>query len=271
VITSTTTECGAACPAIDPLFDGVACVDDTDCVGPAGAAMPCARELPGDPLGRCRCKQDADCGDGYACSDPIAGASPAGRVCRTAHGATKTAGVQVLGDAANRWAAARPIWNQHAFSVTNVDDAGAVPATHQWLRNWTQPGLNNFRQNIHGTDEPIGARADLTIRQAEVTCDDLAPTVTAEVCNRGSAEVGRGVPVAVYAATTPTRLRCRAAIAAALAPGACATVSCAWDGPAGDGTVAVDDDGTGAGAARECREDNNLRAIHVACGEPTAP
>jgi len=273
VVTSTRTACGAVCPAVDPLFDGVACVDDTDCPSQRHdlppAEMPCVRDLPGDALGRCRCQVDADCGDGYTCADPRAGATPAGAVCRASHTGAPTTGLQVLADAAHRWSTARPIWNQHAYSVTNIDDAGRVPRTSEWSRNWTTPGLNNFRQNSHAVAAVTGARPDLTVKQAKVTCDDPAPTITAEVCNRGTARAGRGLPVAVYAATTPTRLRCRTQTAAPLPPGACATVSCAWNGPPGDGTIAVDDPGTGVGVARECREDNNLLAIRVACSTTT--
>jgi hypothetical protein len=73
------------------------------------------------------------------------------------------------------------------------------------------------------------------------------------------------VPIAVYAATTPSRLRCQAQTGALLAPGSCTTVSCTWLGPAGDGAVVADDRGNGRGAVRECREDNNAMALHVAC------
>ncbi|HMG20105.1 MAG TPA: VCBS repeat-containing protein [Kofleriaceae bacterium] len=261
LIATSNASCSVACPAIDPIFDGVACVDDGDCAG----ATRCGRD-PGDPaIGRCRCAQDADCGDGYACRDPSAGPSQMGKVCLAAHTAAAATGVHVLADAADRWIAARPIWNQHAYSVTNIDAAGHVPRTSQWLRNWTQPGFDTFRANA--PRDPAAARAepDLTIRSANVTCEASAPTVSAELCNRGGQPVAAGLPVAVYAATTPSRLRCQAQTGEQLMPGGCATVSCSWLGPAGDGAIAVDDTGSGAGSVRECREDNNLLPIHVAC------
>ena len=261
LITASNASCAVSCPDVDPLFDGVACVDDGDCAG----HTRCGRDQRDDALGRCRCAADPDCGDGYACRDPIAGPAPAGKVCRAAHAAGPMTGVHVLADAADRWGTARPIWNQHAYSVTNVDAAGQVPRTSQWPRNWAQAGLNSFRQNAPAEPGAGHARPDLTIRQAKVTCGGAAPTVTAEVCNRGGLVAAAGLPVAVYAATTPSKLRCETRTAAALAPGACATVSCAWDGPAGDGAVVVDDRGDGSGAARECREDNNTRSISVRC------
>ena len=260
LITTSNASCGAACPAIDPLFDGVACIDDHDC----SAATHC-RSDGGAAIGLCRCTQDAECGDGYACRDPSAGPAAAGKVCRAAHPMTALSGVHVLTDAADRWVPARPIWNQHAYCVTNVDVAGAVPRTSAWQRNWAQAGLNSFRQNAPVDAAAAHARPDLTVRQAKATCVGGTPTVVAEVCNRGASALPAGVPVAVYASTTPSKLRCEAATLETLKPGGCATVSCVWVGPGGDGAVVVDDRGDGSGTVRECREDNNTLPVHVAC------
>jgi hypothetical protein len=261
LIATSNTSCNLQCPAVDPMFDGVACVDDGDC----NATTRCGRDPSGDALGRCRCVQDSDCGDGFACRDPAAGASPVGKVCRAAHAATATTGVQVLADTVDRWIAARPIWNQHAYSVTNVDAAGKVPATSQWQRNWAQPGLDNFRANMPADLAAPRAEADLTVRQATVACDAAGPIVSAEVCNRGNQPAAAGVPIAVYLATTPSKLRCQTQTGEALGAGACAKVSCSWLGPGGDGVVVADDRGSGSGIVRECREDNNVVAVHVAC------
>jgi hypothetical protein len=265
LVTTSNTNCGSTCPAIDPQFAGLACVDDTDCPSRSATPMACVRDQASDARGRCRCHADADCGDGLVCGDH---SSPGGHVCLAAHGTTALAGVQVLGDALDRWTTARPIWNQDAYSVTNIDDDGGVPRTSAWLRNWTEPGLNSFRANAHASAAITSARPDLTVKQAKVTCDPAAPTVSAEICNRGSAPVAGGVPVAVYAQTTPTKLRCQSETAAPLAPGGCTTVSCAWIGPSGDGAIVVDDRGDGLGIARECREDNNVLAVHVGCAGP---
>lgn len=248
-----------ACPAIDPLFDGAACEDDWDCP----AASPCRRDQPSDAAGRCRCVEDADCGAGYACADPIAGPAVAGRVCRAAHPQIGLAGVRVLADQPDRWGSARPIWNQHAFSVTHVDAAGRIPRTSQWATNWTQRGLNDFRTNVPADGVAIDALPDLTVRSAVPSCVDGAAAIAVEVCNRGTQPVGAGLPVAGHAETG--ELGCQTATAAPLAPGACATVSCPWTGPSGAGFVAVDDRGNNWGSDRECREDNNQLAISVGC------
>ncbi len=261
IVSTSNTNCAVACPAVDPIFDGVQCRDDADCP----RTTTCGRENATDALGRCRCQQDSDCGgDGFVCLDPIAGPSPAGKVCRASHPATAAAtGVRVLADSLDRWVNTRPIWNQHAYSVTNVDEAGKVPRTSQWLQNWKQPGLNNFRQNTPGDGETAGAIPDLTVHQAKVTCDAGGPVITAEICNRGTEPVAPGVPVAVYDSTG--MVRCTTKTTARINPGACSTTSCTWTGGNDAGSVVADDKGDGTGIDSECREDNNKLAITVSC------
>jgi hypothetical protein len=261
IVSTSNTNCAVSCPAVDPIFDGVQCHDDADC--PRNTT--CGREQPTDALGRCRCTQDSDCGgDGFVCLDPIAGPSAAGKVCRASHppGAAAT-GVRVLADSLDRWVNTRPIWNQHAYSVTNVDSFGKIPRTSQWLQNWKQPGLNNFRQNTPGDGETAGDIPDLTVRQAKVTCDTGGPVVTAEVCDRGTEPVAPGLPVSVY--DSAGMVRCTAQTTERINPGFCSTVSCNWTGGNSGGSVVADDKGDGTGIVFECREDDNSTAIDVNC------
>jgi hypothetical protein len=257
LVTTSNASCGFACMQVDPMFDGAQCADDGDCP----STTLCGRDQAGDALGRCRCAADADCGGGFACLDPIVGPSPAGKVCRAVRAAAASTGVQVLADTADRWISARPIWNQHAYSVTNVGADGRVPRTSQWLRNWTVLGLNSFRANAPGDLTAPRAAPDLTIRQAKVTCGLAGPLIGAEVCNRGSQPVAAGLQVGVFEEHTLSRPRCRAQTAEPLPPGGCAPVSCAWTGPAGDAAIVADYRGT----VRECREDNNVMTLHVTC------
>ncbi|HWO22501.1 MAG TPA: CARDB domain-containing protein [Kofleriaceae bacterium] len=264
IVTTSNTNGNVVCPTVDPIFDGVQCHDDSDCP----AASRCGREQAADPLGRCRCAVDQDCGgDGFVCLDPIVGAPSAGRVCRASHppGAAAT-GVRVLADSVDRWVNTRTIWNQHAYSVTNIDSSGKVPRTRDWARNWTQPGLNNFRQNTPGDGLPPGAIPDLTVRRAKATCEPSGgATITAQICNRGTEPVAPGLPVAVYADGAPAERRCTGTTTGRLAPGTCTEVSCLWTGGSGDGYVAADDRGDGTGTGTECREDNNLLPVKVDC------
>ena len=263
IISTSNTNCGITCPAIDPIFDGVQCLDESDCP----AATTCVREQAADVNGRCRCGQDADCGgDGFVCRDPIAGPSPAGMVCRAEHPGPSTAfGVRVLADRVDRWVNTRTIWNQHAYSVTNVTESGAIPRTSSWTRNWTVPGLNNFRQNAPGDGQGATRIPDLTIKSVAATCAGADPTIDVEVCNRGTEPVADGLAIAVYASGPPAQLACVAHTPAILDPGQCVVASCAWPGGSGDITVTVDDDGTGAGQNLECKEGNNTASSTVQC------
>jgi hypothetical protein len=66
-------------------------------------------------------------------------------------------GVVVYRDAMDLWADSRPVWNQHAYAVTNVGDRGEVPPPGPATPNWRTPGLNSFRANAQGpADLEIG-------------------------------------------------------------------------------------------------------------------
>jgi outer membrane protein assembly factor BamB len=56
---------------------------------------------------------------------------------------TNAPGLQVIGDADDRWIQARRIWNQHTYHVTNVREDGTIPAVEP--PNWES--LNTFRTN----------------------------------------------------------------------------------------------------------------------------
>src|SRR4029077_13202537 len=91
------------------------------------------------------------------------------------------AGVRVFSDPKLAWVRTRSIWNEHAYHITNVNDDGTMPAME--LPNWTQPGLNNFRQN----KQPGGefAAPDAIISVAPVCGSPFA--IAATVRNIGEA------------------------------------------------------------------------------------
>ena len=157
----------------------------------------------------------------------------------------------------------RRIWNQHTYHVTNVDEDGRVPALE--ARNWDNPSLNNFRQNV----QPGGLfdAPDLTATLGTVACGSYVEA-TALVKNQGAAKVVAGLEVSLYAKdaqgtaalqTVPTKTT--------LYPGGTETVSFSVKTPAAYATqtiefyVKVDDDGSGGGGtANECNEANNQSA-----------
>ena len=64
-------------------------------------------------------------------------------------------GLFVYRDPQNRWMPTRGIWNQWAYSITNVNPDGSIPSPAQ--PNWRSPGLNNYRVNALPVAERTGA------------------------------------------------------------------------------------------------------------------
>jgi hypothetical protein len=109
-------------------------------------------------------------------------------------------GVAVFGDKNNSWVGTRTLWNQHAYSVTNVCDQrdaacapnasyGTVPAT--MVTNWQQPWLNNFRQNVQ--DKGLFDAPDAIV---SLTASCGSPVgLTVSLRNAGPAALPAGVEV----------------------------------------------------------------------------
>lgn len=176
-------------------------------------------------------------------------------------------GFLVLRDPQDRWVASRPIWNQHAYSITNVTDDGRIPKASSVLRNWEQPGMNNFRQNAQGELGAL-ALADLTVQMEGLSalCSGRAGplSLTSRVCNRGTNPVQDGATIAFYAvpkgapldpATAPAV--CTVKTATLLTPGTCTSVSCTGEIGAGDDVYVVADP---AGEIADCHPGNNVGA-----------
>lgn len=58
-------------------------------------------------------------------------------------GEPTSGGVQIL--SSPDWQRARGSWNQYSYNITNIDDAGQIPATP--AHNWQSSKLNSFRAN----------------------------------------------------------------------------------------------------------------------------
>ena len=160
-----------------------------------------------------------------------------------------------------RWVATRPVWNQHAYAVTNVNDDGTIPRNSEWARNWRSEGLNNFRQNSPGEGAGAGLMPDLTMRNASFTCVGGAVDINVEACNRGTEPVADGVAVNIYDGST---LVCTTTTNGVLRPGFCELVTCTWDNPPTtpvDLTAVVDNDATSKGDHVECIETNNVITV----------
>lgn len=176
-----------------------------------------------------------------------------------------TVGILVLSDPRHRWMPARPLWNQHGYHITNIEDDLSVPAyeTPIW-ESW-----NNFRGAEQGIAGSPAGIADFTARVPHL--GDGGPmdcatrwTLYADLCNRGAGVAQKGVKGSFYLkdprmnADPPL---CIAQTKGALKPGACETVSCDWQMPSTFRTdlwFRANDDGTVRPPREECRADNDL-------------
>ncbi|MCA9665328.1 MAG: VCBS repeat-containing protein [Myxococcales bacterium] len=170
-----------------------------------------------------------------------------------------TQGVYVLQDPKNRWMSSRPLWNQHAYHITNINDDLSVPLVAK--NNWDT--WNNFRQNTQGllkTEEPA---PDLTTASASgidsASDCKTAWVLQARVCNRGTNRTGAGVVAGFYDGDPNgggTKL-CTGQTTGALDPGQCEVVKCTWQNPTKtslDLWIKADDEDREV----ECKELNNL-------------
>ncbi|MBL8788238.1 MAG: VCBS repeat-containing protein, partial [Deltaproteobacteria bacterium] len=97
-------------------------------------------------------------------------------------------GITVLGSATNSWSPARPVWNQHAYNISNVGDDLSIPPVP--VKNWTR--WNNFRAGAP-VEGLANWRSDLFVADwefCEAGCDE-GPfgILTIVIGNRGRLDV----------------------------------------------------------------------------------
>ncbi|MFT3765262.1 MAG: VCBS repeat-containing protein [Minicystis sp.] len=185
--------------------------------------------------------------------------------------ANAQSGVRVFGDGNNSWVRTRRVWNQHAYHVTNVNEDGSIPL-HE-LANWTQPGLNDFRQNKQPGSEFSAPDAVVTIGPRCTGSYALAATVR----NIGQAALPAGVVVGFYEGAPPNGVKLGSGTTTKLLyPAESEAVVLAVANPSAgvvNGTTpvyAVADDGAPPHPSwHECRTDNNQsEATFAGCSVP---
>lgn len=185
-------------------------------------------------------------------------------------------GITVWGDKANSWVGTRTIWSQHAYSVSNVCDSrdsacdppniyGSIPTAQK--PNWTQPWLNNFRQNVQ--DKGIFDAPDVTVK-VDVLCTNPI-VVKVSVRNIGLAGLPAGVTVAVFVDQNGAQTQLGTAVTTKpLLPGQTEVLDvtvpsgAAKPGDGFFGEVVIDPNNK---KFNECREDNNKSpTVKAKCG-----
>lgn len=170
-------------------------------------------------------------------------------------------GLSVYRDVADSWAPARQTWNQHQYSITNINDDLSVPTTA--TQNFTV--YNNWHSAM-ALPPGEALAADVTgeiLQLCELDCDAGSLRVLVRVNNTGSAVIPAGLPIALYGTTSDDPvLLATSATGADLNPEvSTGGIELVVDAAALDGVtglyLVVDDDGTGTGRVAECLEDDN--------------
>ncbi|MBR4985595.1 MAG: hypothetical protein IKY83_07645 [Proteobacteria bacterium] len=108
-----------------------------------------------------------------------------------------THGVRVFSSPNKDWVNTRKIYNQHAYSITNVSDDGTIPKKPK--NNWSTQNLNNFRLNVQPGATYL---PDLEIRNVSSPYECLATIpVYFEVVNVGWATADAGIPIYIWASS----------------------------------------------------------------------
>jgi len=180
------------------------------------------------------------------------------------HGDTEHWGVFVLGSADHDWRPARTVWNQHAYSITNIDENLEVPSPVP--ANW--PTYNSFRSGslTNGVDRLWVDAVPVLEGVCTDECDNGQAELIVRLGNSGTQEMPAGIPLTIYALIAETEHTL-------------ATLTTTDPIPPGQTTsgyrlsidpnqvtgatlrLVADDDGTGAGTIEECNEDNNVWVV----------
>ena len=177
-------------------------------------------------------------------------------------------GVFSYGAGADNWVPTRKVWTQHTYHVTNADGVGNVPMME--TSNWTDPLLNNFRQNVQG--EGVFNAADLTASLAiDLNKCSAELVLKATIYNEGALGVPAGIDVTFYEGNDNTGLKLGTKpTVEALLTGGSTTVTWTVPAPMGKTNYFVEvDGGVDNGIIDECDNANNGALVTDAeCPEP---
>ena len=170
------------------------------------------------------------------------------------------------------WAPTRPVWNQHGYNITNINDDLSIPSPT--VSNW--PEYNSFRSNDLRINNGQGAllvdAVPLEMEVCEVECDQGILRLVVAVGNQGLADAIDGIDFAIYTEIEGTRHLLHSHSAQYPLRNGYTTEGFVFDIntadiPEGNVIVSVDDDGTGVGQIDECNESNNIWRFDNLCAE----
>jgi outer membrane protein assembly factor BamB len=168
--------------------------------------------------------------------------------------------LSVYGDRDDTWAPARGLWNQHAYSITNVNDDLSIPQDET-------PGFTTFNRWHSAIDRGASELVDDVEGEIVGTCEDDCDAgvmrVVGRLLNRSSRELPAGVPVSLYADTDDGRVLVGTKTTVLATPSGTTGEPMEFEVDAGLAADArqlwlqADDAGTGGGVLSECSETNN--------------
>lgn len=178
-----------------------------------------------------------------------------------------THGITVWADADKRWAGSRPIWNQHAYSITNVNDDGTIPVMGSIASQFQNPDgdPNSLRQNVQGATGVSLELPDLTTTGnpvVECQAGRAIAKLTMQLCNRGLLQVEPGTArVALAEAERTTNILCDRMNSSVLRAGRCESITCDVPVPPAAPGINIAVLADPASALRECTEGRNNTSI----------
>ncbi len=177
---------------------------------------------------------------------------------------TGSGGLRVFESGSQPWMPARPLWNQHVYSVTNINDDGSIPS-HP-IPNWL--GDNNLRVNSFADQQPFGL-PDFAPSALEITPDSR---VSALITNRGLAASGGTIDARFYRVdSSGARTLVGTAAVASLAPGESVRVTSPATELNAATTAEVVAEVVPTGGLDQCNTDNDWASAQVLTARATDP
>jgi len=176
--------------------------------------------------------------------------------------------ISAYGDLDESWAPARPLWNQHAYSITNVNDDLSIPVDA--TPNFTL--YNNWHAGVARVDADalVDDLNGVINNVCEDDCDLGYLLVTFQVANRSDRVFEGTIPVSFYADFDGSRVlvdtvEVELSLASARSSEGINVVIDATAAVGADGLIMrVDDDGSGTGVVTECSDLDNTDSWGVA-------
>ena len=170
------------------------------------------------------------------------------------------------------WAPTRQVWNQHAYSITNINDDLSIPSSGQ--SNW--PEYNSFRsgdiRENNGQGSKLTDAVPIELNICEIECDQNRVEIAISVGNQGLADASNGIDIAVYTESEEGEVLLQSIPAEYMIRSGYSSEGYVLeldlsDIPSRNVIISVDDDGAGMGRIEECNEENNRYIIENICAE----